>query len=87
MKQEYQGGYAGMIGLMIGVAIMAFLFAKVYLTPKEQPAELKAAQPLTASGTMPVTEIEQMHADVDAANATRELLNKQNEATNQIILE
>ena len=76
-----------MIGLLIGVAIMALLFAKVYLTPKEQPAELKAAQPLTASGTVPATEIEQMHADVDAANATRDLLNKQNEATNNIILE
>lgn len=71
-----------MIGLLVGVTIIALLFAKVYLTPKEQSAEMKAAQPLTASGTAATTEIEQMHADVDAANATRDLLNKQNQATN-----
>ncbi len=82
MKMQYQRGYAGMIGLMIGTLIMAILFARVYLTPKEQPSELRAMQPLSASGTVPTTEIEQMHADVDAANKTRELLNEQNRATN-----
>lgn len=76
-----------MIGLLVGVAIIALLFAKVYLTPNERSAEMKAAQPLTASGTVATTEIEQMHADVDAANATRDVLNKHNEATNQVMQE
>lgn len=72
---------------MVSVAITAFLFAKVYLTPRQQSQEESAIQPMTASGTTPSTGMEQMHADVDAANAVREMLNKQNTETNKILQE
>jgi hypothetical protein len=81
MEYRKEGGYVGLIMLVVSVAIIALAFTKVYLTPHAQPAELRAVQPQSASGTMPTTEIEQMHADVDAANSARELLNKHNQDT------
>jgi hypothetical protein len=87
MKRTQEGGYVGLVVLMVSVTIVALLFARVYLTPHEMSEEEKAIQPLSASGTAPSTEIQQMHADVDAANAIREKLNVQNEETNKIMQE
>lgn len=69
--------------MLIGTLLLAYLYVHFFLTPREiiNP-ELKAIQPTTASGTVPATGIERARADVDAANATRDLLNKQNQATN-----
>lgn len=80
-----QGGYAGLIGIMVSVAIIGFLFAKVYLIPNKQPDEVQKFQPNTASGTVPMTEIDQMHADVDAATAVQTKLNAHNKEVNSIL--
>lgn len=77
-----QGGYAGLVMLLISVAIIGLVFVKVYLTPQKQSEDMRTAQPLSASGTVPQTEIGRMHADVDAANVMRDTLNAQNQATN-----
>ena len=76
MRHGREGGYVGLIALIISVAIIGLLFARMYLEPKGNPnAEF---QPLTASGTVPQTGMDQMHADVDAANAIKDELNKKN---------
>ena len=85
MNKHRQGGYAGLIGIMVSVAIIGLLFAKVYLTPNKQPDEVKKFQPNTASGTVPVTEIDQMNADVDAATAVQTKLNAHNKEVNSIL--
>lgn len=75
-----------MIGLLVGVALVSIGFVYFYLTPKEERnPELRAVQPLTASGTVPTTELERSRADVDAAKATQELINAHNRATNSAL--
>lgn len=86
MKRK-TGGYIGLIGLMIGIAVIALLFTKTYLSPRPESEEEGSAQPLSASGTVPTTQIGQMHADVDAANATREMLNRQQRTINASLAE
>lgn len=86
MKRK-TGGYIGLIGLMIGIAVIALLFTKTYLSPRPESEEEGSAQPLSASGTAPTTQIGQMHADVDAANATREMLNRQQRTINASLAE
>ena len=80
MKRPQHGGYIGLVTLIVSVAIIALLFARMYLYPKEENPNAEF-QPLTASGTVPGTGIEEMHADVDAANAVKVQLNKQNAET------
>ncbi len=84
MKKLYSSGYAGLIGIMVSVAIIGLFFAKVYLTPNKQPDEVKKFQPNTASGTVPRTEIDQMHADVDAATRVQAKINDHNKEVNGI---
>lgn len=82
MGKSYKGGYTGLIVLIISVAIIGLLFARMYLDPRKDTQNPNAEfQPLTASGTVPETGMEQMHADVDAANGARDVLNKNNAET------
>ncbi len=82
MQRSYQGGYLGLIALIISVAIIGLLFTRMYLEPGRDKTNPNAEfQPLTASGTVPQTGMEQMHADVDAANAAKIELNKKNAET------
>ena len=75
-------GSTGMIALLISVLLISLAYVYLYLTPREiVNPELKAIQPLTASGTVPTTGIERARADVNAANAAQELLNAHNRAT------
>jgi len=61
-------------------------FTYYYFAPRtQQSAELRAIQPLTASGTVPTTEFERSRADVNAAQETVELLNAHNRATNEAL--
>lgn len=85
MNLRTQGGYAGLIGIMVSVVIIGLLFAKVYLTPSKQPDEIKKFQPNTASNTVPTTEIDQMHVDVDAATQVQSKLNTHNKEVNSIL--
>lgn len=87
VMRSNNGGYAGLVVLMVSVAIIALVFVKVYLTPQKQSEDMRIAQPLSASGTAPTTEIGRMHADVDAANSMRDKLNAQNQATNAELLQ
>ena len=87
MKQDTQSGYAGLIVIILSVAIMATLFVKVYFTPTVQTPEIASFQPNTASGTPPTTEFERMHANVDAANAVRDQLNIKNQETARMLNE
>ena len=85
MKRSTQSGYAGLIVIILSVAIMVALFVKVYLTPTAQEPTVAEFQPNTASGTVPTTEYQRMHADVDAANAIKNQLNVQNQETARIL--
>ena len=70
-----------MLVVIVSVAILALLYTKVYLTPKPPPAP-DSFQPMTASGTPATTEMQQMHADVDAAKAIQQKINLHNTETN-----
>ncbi len=86
MKHTAHSGYIGMIGLLVSIAIIALLFTGEYFSPRQTDA-LQEVQPKTASGTIPLTEVGQMHADVDAANALRDTLNAKNKETNALMVE
>ncbi len=83
MRRSYRGGYVGLIALIISVAIIGLLFTRTYLDQRHDKRDNPNAefQPLTASGTVPESKMEQMHADVDAANAVRDELNRRNAET------
>lgn len=72
--------------MLVGVTLVAVGFVYFYLTPREEKnPEMRAVQPLTASGTVPTTELERSRADVDAAKATQDLINAHNRATNSAL--
>lgn len=89
MNAKTHGGYVGLIVILVTTAIMALLFSKMYLTPKPeaQSGEMREVQPLTASGTVATTTMAQMHADIDAANAIRDALNKHNDEERKMMQE
>jgi len=83
-----KGGYVGLIVILLSVSIMAFLYTKLYLTPRDRSSSPQSEfQPETASGTAPQTEYQAMHADVDAATAIQTKLNAHNTETNALINE
>ena len=86
MNQSRHGGYIGLIALLISVAIISFMFLDEYVTPRPTANTTAAYQPLTASGTIPTTGIEQMHADLDAAKALQVELDKKNAETQSEIM-
>ena len=81
MERTYRGGYAGLVTLLVSVAIIAMVFAGMYLNPEKVANPNAEFQPMTASGTVPQSGMEQMHADVDAAKAVQEELNHKNKET------
>ena len=83
--RRVSGGYIGLVALLVSVAIIGFLFIKVYLTPRVMTSDEAAIMPHNASATLERTEIEQMHADVDAAKAVQERLNQHNTETNAVL--
>ena len=85
MNRNTQSGYAGLIVIILSVAIIATLFVKMYFTPTVQEPTVASFQPNTASGTVPTTEYQRMHADVDAANALKDQLNVQNQETSRVL--
>ena len=70
-----------MIVVIVSVAIMGLLYQRIYLTPDKEDAVISEFQPLSASGTMPTTGIDRLHADVDAAKAVQVMLNQKNSET------
>jgi hypothetical protein len=80
-RKRREGGYIGLVALLLGAAIIAILFAKLYLTPQKQNESMSEFQATNASGTIPTTEFGRMRANEDAARAIRENLNAQNRAT------
>lgn len=85
MNGNTQRGSIGLIVLLVSVAIMAILFVKTYFAAPSVSPEMKEVQPLTASGTPAQTNIEQMHADLDAARAIREKLNTHGEDITSVL--
>ena len=83
MRRSYRGGYVGLIALIISVAIIGLLFTRTYLDQKRDTQDNPNAefQPLTASGTVAESGMEQMHADVDAAHAVRDELSRRSRET------
>lgn len=84
MRNNKQGGYVGIIVLVISLAIIGLLYAKTYFAPKAPPPA-DSFLPMTASGTPATTGFEQAHADVDAAKAVQAILNKHNAETNKAL--
>lgn len=85
MKAGTQSGYVGLLMIILSIAIISTLFVKIYFTPTVQEPMVASFQPNTASGTVPTTEYERMHADVDAATAIKNQLNVQNQETARIL--
>ncbi len=86
MRKNFHSGYAGLIVIILSVAIMVLLYVKFYFTPRDMSQTPEAIfQPQTASGTAPVTQYEALHADVDAAKAVQEKLNERNRAINNTL--
>ena len=85
MNRKMQSGYIGLLALLLSAAIMLFLFVKIYFTPTHDTSSAAAEfQPNTASGTVPTTGYERMHADVDAANSVANQLKARNEETTRV---
>ena len=68
-------GYAGILMILIGTAILILIFAKTYFTPTQTP---QTTQPET-------TRYDQLQNNVSAAKATSEQLNKQGFEANQLL--
>ncbi len=78
----------GLIVILVSVCIMAFLYGKLYLTPRDSSSSPQSEfQPQTASGTAPQTEYQAMHANIDAATAVQMKLNERNQETNTLLNE
>ena len=58
MKTNHSG-YIGILSILIGTAIMLFLFTKMYFTPVKNTASPTA---------VPVTQYDNMRAGINAAN-------------------
>lgn len=86
-RSKHEGGYAGIIALLLSALIVALIFTKLYLTRNVDSTEMSSLQPATASGTVPSTELERMRADVDAASALKAKLDAENRATDAAIFE
>ena len=85
IRSRTQQGSIGLIALLVSIAILALLFSKTYFEKPVESPEMKEIQPLTASGTEAQTNIEQMHADVDAARAIQVKLNQHGEEINAVL--
>ena len=72
-RTSTQGGYIGLLGILIGASILVFVMVKVYLTPSKAVSEL---QPNNADGTVPTTQFERNRATIDKVT---DITNKQNE--------
>lgn len=81
-----QSGYVGLLALLFGVAVLMLFYSRFYLSPISNP-EMSSVQPITASGTLPATRIEAMHADIDAAEALKADLNRHSDSINAILEE
>ncbi len=81
MLNNKQGGYIGIIVLVVSLAIIGLLYAKTYFAPKAPPPP-DSFLPMTASGTPASTGFEQARAEVDAAKAVQLKLNNHNAETN-----
>lgn len=88
-ENSREGGYAGLVVLLVSVVIVAFLFVRVYLTPNktENVDQAGVRQEIHASTTAPTTEVGRLRADIDAANAARDLLNARSKETNALLEE
>ena len=82
--RTHQGGYIGLIVLVVSVAIIAILFSRMYFTKEKQSEEESLIQPQTASGTAPTTKIESYHADINAAGNLKKILDEKSRATDTI---
>lgn len=80
-QNKRNGGYAGLLLLVLGVGLTVMLFAKLYLSPQKHNEAQTEFQATTASGTIPATEFGRMRANEDAARAMAEKLNEHGRAT------
>jgi hypothetical protein len=81
-SKKRNGGYAGLMLIVLGAGIVVLLFTKLYLSPQKQTDAQAEFQATNASGTVPTTEFGRARANEDAARAVAEKLNEQGKATN-----
>ena len=82
MKQR-NGGYVGLIILIVSIAIVVFLFARTYLTPTPEPVINESGTAIVTTTTQ--TGIEAAHINIDAAKRAQEKLNEQNKELNKAL--
>ena len=81
-----QGGYVGLIAIIIGTAIMLFLFVRIYFTPSKNIDSAKTElQPENVNKVTPTTEFGRLRPGVNAANDIANEAKKKAEETNLLM--
>jgi len=81
LRKKMNGGYVGLMLLVLGAGITVLIFTKLYLSPQKQTAAETEFQATNASGTIPATEYGRMRANEDAARAVADTLSAHGQAT------
>jgi hypothetical protein len=79
MHNARNGGYIGLVMLLVSVAIIGFLFLRTYLTPTPVPVVEERSGDLTTTTT---DAIDAYHADIDSATKIRAAANQYDKALN-----
>lgn len=85
MNPTYTRGSAtSLIAILISVALIAWMFTKIYLTPSSND-QLSEVRNEIATGTPASTEIGRAQQDIQAAKAVQESINQHNKEVNSIL--
>ncbi len=81
-KLKNKSGYIGILAILIGTALMLFLFIKVYFTPSKTTTEF---QPTNTQGIAPTTQYERLRTNVDTASNIANEQKRKAEEANRLI--
>ena len=85
-KSLIQGGYVGLVAILIGIGIMLFLFVKIYFSPSKNINSIQTGPQLeNTNGVIPTTEDGRLHSGIEAASDTANEAKKKAEKTNRLM--
>lgn len=77
-----ESGYIGILLILLGTAVMVFIFMKMYFTSSGATTEL---QPKNAQGVTPTTQYDNLISDINVAKAVSNQLNTKALETNKVL--